>query len=399
MSHRAKSGLVILQSIFGRKSSRNDLLDTKSKFRRFSQKLFFKLMIPIAKPSINKEEKEAIMKVLESNCLAQGPEVEAFEKEFANFCNRKFAVATSSGTTALQLALLSLGIGEGDEVITTPFSFIASSNSILYVGAKPVFCDIEEETFNIDVKKIESLITTRTKALLPVHLFGYPTDMPEVLKITQKYKLKVVEDACQSHGAKINGQPVGSFGDAACFSFYPTKNMTTGEGGMVTFKKQVDYEKALVIRSHGAKIRYFHELLGYNFRMTDIHASIGRKQLKKLPNFNKKRQANAKIFLDNIKNPKIKLPKIKKGYEHVFHQFTIMVENRDDAIKKLTEAGIGTGIHYPICINEQPLYKSLGYKDNLSVGQSVASKVLSIPVHPALSQSDLKYIVQILNNL
>ncbi len=346
-----------------------------------------------------KKEKEAILRVLDSGCLAQGSEVEAFEKEFADFCNANYAVATSSGTTALHLALLSLGIGVGDEIITTPFSFIASSNSILYIGAKPVFCDIDEKTFNIDPAKIEKLVTEKTKAILPVHLYGQPADMPRILDIAKNHNLKIIEDACQAHGAKINGQLVGRFGDAACFSFYPTKNMTTGEGGVVLFKDRKAYEKAVMIRAHGMKVRYHHEILGYNFRMTDIQASIGREQLKKLPNFNKRRQTNAKFFFDNITNPKIKLPKIKKRYEHVFHQFTIMVENRDDVIKKLTEVDIGTGIHYPICINEQPLYKSLGYKANLSIGRRVANKVLSIPVHPSLSKNDLRHIVRAINNL
>lgn len=358
-------------------------------------------MIRIAKPLIGKEEKEAVLRVLNSGCLAQGPEVEAFEKEFAKFCETKYAVATTSGTTALQLVLLSLGIGSGDEVITTPFSFIASSNSILYTGAKPVFCDIEEDTFNIDSEKIEDLITTKTKAILPVHLYGHPADMDKILKIAKKYNLLVVEDACQAHGATIKNQPVGSFGNAACFSFYPTKNMTTGEGGMITFKNKGDYDKAVMLRAHGMKKRYFHEILGYNFRMTDIHASIGREQLKKLPNFNKKRQENATYLINNIKNPKIKLPKTKKNYGHAFHQFTIIIENknRDDIIKILTKEGIGVGIHYPICINEQPDYLKKGYKSDTPIAKKISRKVISLPVHPGLSKKDLEYIVNMVNNL
>ncbi|HBG81389.1 TPA: aminotransferase DegT [candidate division CPR2 bacterium] len=357
-------------------------------------------MIPIAKPIIGEEEKKAVLKVLDSGSLAQGPEVEAFEKEFAGFCNADYAIAASSGTTALHLALEALGIGEGDEVITTPFSFIASSNSILYSGATPVFADIDEETFNIDPKKIEKLINHKTKAILPVHLYGLAANMPEILKIAEKYDLKVIEDACQAHGAKIDGRPVGSFGDAACFSFYPTKNMTTGEGGMATFKHKETYENALMLRAHGMRIRYHHEILGYNYRMTDIHASIGREQLKKLPGFNKKRQDNAKYFTDNIKNAKIKLPNTPKGYEHVFHQFTIVINDRDKALDKLVANGIGTGIHYPVGINDQPLYKEMNCSAfKTPISKKVSSHVISIPVHPSLTKKELETIVKTVNSV
>lgn len=356
-------------------------------------------MIPIAKPILENEEREAILRVLDSGCLAQGPEVSAFEKEFASFCNANFAVATSSGTTALHVALLSLNIGEGDEVITTPFSFIASSNSILYTGAKPIFCDIEKDTFNIDPKRIEALITPKTKAIMPVHLYGYPANMSAIAKIAKKHNLKIIEDACQAHGAKINGKMVGTFGDAACFSFYPTKNMTTSEGGMITFKNKENYEKSLLLRAHGMKQRYLHETLGYNFRMTDLGAAIGREQLKKLPDFNKKRQKNARYFLENIKSPKVTLPSVDEGFEHVFHQFTIKVENRDAVVKKITDAEIGTGIHYPIPLNEQPFYKTLGYISTTPVAKEIAQKVISIPVHPSLDSKQITYITKVINNL
>jgi dTDP-4-amino-4,6-dideoxygalactose transaminase len=356
-------------------------------------------MIPIAKPLIGSEEKEAVMRVLDSGCIAQGPEVAAFEKEFASFCGADFAVATTSGTTALHLALLALGIGEGDEVITTPFSFIASSNSILYTGAKPVFCDIKEDTFNIDPSKIEALITTKTKAILPVHLYGQAAEMDKIMAIAKKHNLFVIEDACQAHGAQIDGKSVGSIGEAACFSFYPTKNMTCAEGGMATFRDKEVYEKAQMIRAHGMKVRYYHENIGFNFRMTDVHAAIGREQLKKLPEFNKKRQQNANYLLKKITNPKVELPITLEGYSHVFHQFTIKIADRDESVERLTEAGIGTGIYYPVSINEQAVYTKLGYKSETKVAQDVSTKVFSLPVHPGLAEKDLKEIVRAVNDL
>lgn len=356
-------------------------------------------MIPIAKPIIGQEEKEAVLKVLDSGCLAQGPVVEAFEKEFAAFSGAKYAAATTSGTTALHLALLALGIGTGDEVITTPFSFIASSNSILYTGAKPVFADIDEKTYNLDPEKIEKLITPKTKAILVVHLYGLPAEMPKILEIAKKHKFLVIEDACQAHGATINGKKIGSFGDAACFSFYPTKNMTTGEGGIAIFKDKEVHERSLLIRAHGMKIRYHHETLGFNFRMTDIQAAIGREQLKKLPGFNKRRQENASYFLANIKNPKVTLPETPEGYGHVYHQFTIQIEERDKSVEKLTHLGIGTGIHYPICINEQPYYKFLDYKCDTPVANKLSRRVISLPVHPSLTEEDLKVVTNAINEL
>ncbi|PIP31024.1 aminotransferase DegT, partial [bacterium (Candidatus Howlettbacteria) CG23_combo_of_CG06-09_8_20_14_all_37_9] len=340
------------------------------------------------------------LRVLDSGCLAQGPEVEAFEKEFAKFVGAKYAVTTTSGTTALWLALMALNIGGGDEVITTPFSFIASSNSILYASAKPIFADIKAETYNIDPAKIENKITKKTKAIIPVHLYGYPAEMEKIMVIAKKYNLKVIEDACQAHGAKINGKSVGSFGDAACFSFYPTKNMTTGEGGIVTFKDKSVYEKALMLRAHGMKIRYHHEILGHNLRMTDIHASIGREQLKKLPDFNKKRQNNAAKLTKTINSKKVNLPQVEDGYEHVFHQFTITTNDRENVIKTLDEKGIGTGIHYPICINEQPFYKKMGYSpEDTPVAHEVSRKVISLPIHPALTDEEIQIISDTINSL
>lgn len=362
-------------------------------------------MIPIAKPQIDKEEKQAVISALDSGFLAQGPRVEEFEKDFASFVGTKYAVATSSGTTALYIALLALGIGPGDEVITSPFTFIASANSILYTGAKPVFVDIKEDDFNIDPLKIEEKITNKTKAIMPIHLYGQPADMEKILEIAQKHNLFIIEDACQAHGAKYKEKMAGSLGDVGCFSFYPTKNMTTGEGGIITTNDQEVCEKAQMLRAHGSKERYYHDILGFNFRMTDIGASIGIEQLKKLPLFNKKRQENAQKLKEGLKNIKgIITPQEIRGKEHVFHQYTIRVTSeyktsRDNFAKALEEKGIGTGIHYPLPIHKQELYINLGYKDPLPVSEKMAQEVISLPCHPSVTKEDISYITQTIREI
>jgi perosamine synthetase len=358
------------------------------------------MKINIASPQIGKEEIRAVTEVLKSGMLAQGPKVAEFENSFSKFCGTKFAVATSSGTTALHVALLAHGIGPKDEVITSPFTFIASANSILYTGAKAVFCDIDEATYNIDPAKIEKLITKKTKAIIPVHLYGQACDMTRIMTIARKYRLAVIEDACQSHGATWKGKKVGSFGTGT-FSLYPTKNMTTGEGGIITTNSQAIYEKSNLIRAHGSKIKYYHDILGFNFRMTDIGAAIGIEQLKKLPKFNKIRQENADFLNKNLSRIEgIIIPEPAKNAVHVYHQYTIRVTpkfgiTRDEVIKSLTEAGIGTAVFYPLPINQQKVYKELGYKANTPIAEKIAKEVLSLPVHPGLKQSDLNYIVKI----
>ncbi len=362
-------------------------------------------MILIARPQIGEEEKRAVLEVLNSGVIAQGPKVAEFEKQFAQYIGAKYAIAVSSGTAALHLALLALGIGRGDEVITSPFSFIATANAILYVGAKPVFVDIDEDDFNINEEKIEEKITKKTKAILPVHLYGQAAEMARILEIAQKYNLCVIEDACQAHGAEYKSRKVGSLGDCGCFSFYPTKNMTTGEGGIVTTNSKEIYEKVKVLREHGSKVRYYHQVLGYNFRMTDMEAAIGTEQLKKLDKFNRKRQKNARILTEGLKDIKgIIVPKIKENRTHVFHQYTIRItkefgKTRDEVAKILNENNIGTGIHYPLPIHKQPLYQKLGYKDKLEVAEKLSQEVLSLPVHPEITRKDLNYIIDKIRNL
>jgi len=356
-------------------------------------------MISISKPQIGDEEKAAVLKVLESGQLAQGPRVQEFEEKFAAWSETKYAVATSSGTTALHVALLAHGIGEGDEVITTSFSFIASANCILYANAKPVFADIEARYFMIDPKEIEKKITQKTKAIIPVHLFGQACEMDAIYDIAQKHNLAIIEDACQSHGAKYNGKTVGAWG-TACYSFYPTKNMTTVEGGMITTNDPAIAEKARLIRNHGSPKRYLHEMLGFNFRMTDLQAAIGIAQLVKVPQWNRKRQENGAYltsFLSKVDG--ITPPEVRKGSEHVFHQYTIRARNRDQALEQLGRKGIGVGVYYLIPIHMQPLYKKLGYAESLPETERACLEVLSLPVHPALSQAELDEIVKAVESL
>lgn len=354
-------------------------------------------MIYMAKPQIGDEEKQAVMEVLDSGMLAQGPRVKAFEEAFAEMCGVKHAIATSSGTTALHVALLAHGIGPGDEVITSAFTFIASANSILFTGARPVFVDIDPRTYNLDVQQIESVITPRTKAILPVHLYGLACDMDPIMSLAEKHGLAVIEDACQSHGAVYKGKKSGSFGTGT-FSLYPTKNMTSGEGGMITTNDPEIDEKCRVIRQHGMRRRYYHDELGFNFRMTDVHAAIGLAQLKKLDTFNVQRQANAKFLSENLKG--VVVPYIPEGQAHVFHQYTVrMSDGKRDALRThLQERGVGSEVYYPVPIHQQSFYVAdLGYKDSLPKTENAASEVLSLPVHTGLSALDLDTIVAAVN--
>lgn len=355
-------------------------------------------MIPIAKPSINKVEENAVIKVLRSGMIAMGENVKLFEDNFTKYFGYKYTVATSSGTTALQAALQAHDIKEGDEVITTPFTFIATSNSILDAGARPVFVDIDSQTYNIDPNLIEKKITKRTKAILPVHLYGYPCSMDKISKIAKKHDLVIIEDACQAHGARFKGKYVGNWGTAV-FSLYPTKNMTSGEGGLLTTKDKRIAEKARFFINHGQKEKYVHTAFGLNYRMTNIHAAIGLAQLKKLKAFTQKRQKNAKYYRRYLKG--VRMPPEEKGNEHVYHLFTIRIKKKRDLIaQKLNDAGIGTGIHYPTPIHKQPYYKKLGYsKQYLPNAEKAAKEVLSLPVHPEVTIKDMNFICKTLNKL
>jgi dTDP-4-amino-4,6-dideoxygalactose transaminase len=355
-------------------------------------------MINMAKPQIGDDEKRAVLEVLDSGMIAQGPRVKAFEEAFAAMCGTRHAVATTSGTTALQIANLAHGVGPGDEVITSAFTFIASANSILHAGGRPVFVDIDPRTFNMDPAGIERAITRKTKAILPVHLYGLSCDMDPILKIAEKHQLAVIEDACQSHGAMYKGRRVGSMGTGA-FSLYPTKNITCGEGGMITTNDAAVDQECRLLRQHGMQRRYYHDKLGYNFRMTDIHAAIGLAQIGKLEKFNAQRQANAEFMNRNLKG--VITPFVPEQQSHVFHQYTVRVtDGRRDALRThLNEKGIGSEVYYPVPIHQQIFYvKDLGYKDSLPETEKAAQQVLSLPVHPGLSSADLELIVETVND-
>jgi dTDP-4-amino-4,6-dideoxygalactose transaminase len=351
--------------------------------------------IPVAAPQMGDEEKNAVLAVLESGQLAQGPIVEAFEAEFANWCGAGHAVAVNSGTAALHLLMLAHGIGEADEVITSPFTFVASANAALFVGARPVFVDIEPETYCMDPGKVEAAITPRTRAIMPIDLYGHPAAIPEMREIADRHGLVLIEDACQAHGAAIGGRKAGALGVSASFSFYPSKNMTTAEGGMVTTDDARVAEKVAVLRQHGAAHRYHHDVLGYNFRMTDIAAAIGRAQLAKLERFNERRRRNASVLdealagIDGVETP-IERP----GYRHVYHQYTVRVaRDRDRFQQRLRELGVGSAVHYALPVHRQPLYIELGYGDvSMPGAERAAAQVLSLPVHPALGDDDLDRI-------
>ena len=351
-------------------------------------------MIPAANPIIGREERKAVDRVLRSGGLAQGPEVAAFEKEFSSHVAGRHSIALNSGTSALHMAFIAAGIKPGDEVIVPSFSFAATANSVALAGAIPVFVDIEENHFNLDPSKIQAAITKKTRAIMPVHLYGHPADMVAITEIAKKHELFVFEDAAQAHGAKVNGIPVGAWGIAASFSFYPTKNMTSGEGGMVSTPSEEVARMVKVLRNQGMEIRYQNEVVGFNTRMTDIHAAIGREQLKKLAGWTKQRQQNAAFLNANLEG--VIVPPTAAGMEHVFHQYTIKVvdTDRDAFSAELTKRGVGNGVYYPTPIHRLPSFQ---LKLDLPSTERVAQQVLSLPVHPALKKRDLETIVKVVN--
>ncbi len=351
-------------------------------------------MIPAAKPIIGDEEREAVDRVLRSGMLAAGPEVAAFESEFAEYVGGRHCVAMNSGTSALHLALLAMGIGPGDEVIVPSFSFAATANSVALTGARPVFADIDRNTFNLDPEATRAAITPRTKAIMPVHLYGQLAAMDHFAELASEYGLQIIEDSAQSHLASFNGRNAGEWGTTACFSFYPTKNMTTGEGGMVVTPSEQIARMLRLFRNQGMEQRYKNEVVGFNTRMTDIHAAIGRAQLRKLPAWTKTRQANAAFLDANLTG--VVVPKVAAGAVHVYHQYTIRIPvdsgtARDAFMAELAEQGVGSGVYYPTPIHRLP---SFALSDDLPETELAAKQVLSLPVHPSLSNEDLKNIAE-----
>lgn len=356
-------------------------------------------MISIASPHIGKEEIDAVVGVLKSGNLTQGEKVKTFEKNFSSFIGTKHGVACSSGTSALLAGLEALGIKGGDEVITTPFTFIATSNAIIYNRAKPVFADIDEKTFNIDPVNIESNITKRTKAVLVVHLYGLPCRMDEMKEICDAHDLLLIEDCAQAHGAEYKGKRVGTFGDLSMFSFYATKNVVTGEGGMALTDNDAVAEKVRVSVNQGQVSKYDHVMIGYNNRMTDMQAAIGIEQVKKLKNLNRKRALNAQFLTEKLGDVSwLETPHADNNVKHVWHQYTIKVSGalRDDLLDYLDSNGVGARIYYPKPVYMQPAYQEFNYENGLCpVSESVSKQVISLPVHPNLTKSDLEKIVDV----
>mgnify|MGYP003335069515 FL=1 len=353
-------------------------------------------MIPAAKPLVGDEERAAVDRVLRSGMMAQGPEVAAFEEEFSKYVGGRKCVAVNSGTSGLHMALVAAGIKSGDEVIVPSFTFAATANSVALTGATPVFVDIDPKTFNIDPAAIEAAITPRTKGIQPVHLYGLPAQMDVINEIACKHNILVFEDAAQAHLATLNGQYVGSFGYAATFSFYPTKNMTSGEGGMIACANDEMTRMCKLLRNQGMEKRYENEVVGFNTRMTDIHAAIGREQLKKIEGWTKTRQANAKFLDENLKG--VVTPYVTPGASHVYHQYTIRIvgHDRDKFAAEMTKRGVGNGVYYPIPVHQ---LQSFGLKFDLPNTTSACNEVLSIPVHPALTQGELETVVEVINSI
>ncbi|MDP8234033.1 MAG: DegT/DnrJ/EryC1/StrS family aminotransferase [Candidatus Saelkia tenebricola] len=332
-----------------------------------------------------------------------GKELIEFEKEFAAYCGVKFAVGVNSGTDALYISLLSLGIGQGDEVIVPDFTYIATAMAVSYTAAVPVFCDIKEDTFEIDPKDLERKITSRTKAIIPVHLYGHPVEMRSILKIAKKHNLKVVEDCAQAHGAKIKGKKVGGFADCGCFSFYPTKNLGCyGDGGIIVTNSDRLYKKILKLRDYGRESKYRHVLIGYNSRLDTLQAGILRIKLEYLDVWNNKRKELAYYYNEYLKGiDEIILPNEKEMHEHVYHVYVARIKkNRDVLIKQLFDLNIPVLIHYPIPCHLQPVYKNLGYKKgDFPVSEMCAKEVMSLPLYPFLKKEEVRFIASSIKKL
>jgi dTDP-4-amino-4,6-dideoxygalactose transaminase len=350
-------------------------------------------VIPIADPQITREEHDQIAAVLADGQLADGPETRAFEREFAEYCGTKHGVATANGTTALHAALEGLGIGAGDTVLTTPFSFIASANAPRLAGADVGFVDVDPGTYNLDVDRLAGRLHggEDVDAVVVVHLYGLPAELDRLRTLATQYDFALVEDAAQAHGATYNGQRVGSFGDAGCFSFYPTKNMTTGEGGMITTDREDVATRASRFVDHGRTDGYEHVQVGHNFRMTSIAAAIGRVQLDRLPEANRQRRENAGRLNEGLSDSTVETPTVPDGRTHVYHQYTIRHERRDALQEHLETQGVGSAVYYPIPIHEQPAYD--GADATAPTAEQLAEEVLSLPVHATVTESDTEQII------
>lgn len=381
--------------------------------------------------SISKELDKATIDVLSSAAYIMGKNVTEFEKEFANYIGTKHAISVGNGTDALVIALKALGIGEGDEVITSTFTYFASAECISAVGATPVFVDVEKDTFNIDPDKIEEKITERTKAIIPVHIFGQSADMDKINIIAKKHNLKVIEDACQAVGAKYKGKMIGTLSDVACFSFFPTKNLScAGDGGMIVTSDDNVATIAIALRTHGSgetgqkaynllnniteevvtsksgddtvynPLKYYNYLIGYNSRLDAIQAAILRVKLPYLDKWNSRRKEIAKIYDEELIDSNVITPIVREENDTVYHQYVLQSDNREEMLAKLKEKGIATGVYYPVPLHLQKVYTDLGYKEgDMPVAEYLSHRTFAIPVYPELSEEQIQYIVDSIKNV
>ncbi|MGA2526759.1 MAG: DegT/DnrJ/EryC1/StrS family aminotransferase [Smithellaceae bacterium] len=350
--------------------------------------------------ALKSEIDAAISGVLEQTQFILGPNVSKLEEEIAAYYELPYAVGVANGTDALLLALRACGVKAGDEVITTPFTFIATAEVIALLNAIPVFVDICPDTFNLDCTQIAGKITRKTKAIIPVHLFGHPADMAPLMEIARKHKLKVIEDCAQAFGAKYHSQKVGTIGDAGCFSFFPSKNLAGyGDGGMVITKNEEIARQLKMLRNHGSSVRYHHQIVGHNSRLDEIQAAVIRVKLKKISQFNEARRKNAVAYCAAINRKDIILPSAASGCDHVYHQFTIRSKNRDTLARALREKGIASAVYYPVPLHQQEVFLNL-YNLPVKLPQSevCASEVLSLPMFPELNQEEISFIADVINN-
>jgi dTDP-4-amino-4,6-dideoxygalactose transaminase len=347
--------------------------------------------------AIKEEINTAVLGVMQGTQFILGPQGKALEEEIAHYHGVKHAVAVASGTDALHLALLAAGIKRGDEVITTPFTFIATAEAISYVGAVPVFVDIEHDSFNIDSTKIVPAITNKTKAIIPVHLYGQPVDMDGLMDLAKKYELRVIEDCAQSFGAEYHGKKTGAIGDLGCFSFFPSKNLGAyGDGGMVITDNNDLAKHLLSLRNHGSAVRYYHEEIGFNSRLDEIQAAIIRTKFTRIDAYNTMRRNNASLYARYLADSGIRTPLEQSGTKHVYHQYTIRVRDRDAVKQKLDAGGITSSmIYYPVPLHLQRAYSDLGMKSgSLPMAEQAAREVLSLPLYPELTEEQIKKVAE-----
>jgi len=348
--------------------------------------------IRLFEPAIGDEEIESVVKVLKSKWLAHGPVVDEFEERFAEYIGVDYAVAVCNGTAALTLTLKAFDIGPGDEVIVPDYTFVATATSVLMVGARPIFVDVDTKTFNISINDVLEKLSPRTRAIIAVHLFGHPADVKALREIAQDRGLILIEDAAQAHGAEAYGKKVGSFGHAAIFSFYATKNITTGEGGIVVTNDKKIVDRIKLLRNHGQVAKYIHETLGGNFRMTSIQAAIGLAQLRKIDKLNEARRSNAALLSSILSNTRdVETPVEESWAKHVYHVYAVKLPSvsRDCVYECMLRNGIEVAIHYPLPLHRQPLFKKLGFAECCPNASRLSQIELSLPIHPALSAGDI----------